>query len=133
MLKKIDARYHMTKNPVTFKADTDIFEAISVMLEKKISGATVLDDEKRVVGVISEFDCLKAILSGSYYEQVGGTVGEFMTAEVEVVSKDMDILKVAERLINGKRRRLPIVEDGKFIGQYSIRSILNAVRDFNRK
>lgn len=132
MLKKIDAKYHMTKNPVTFKADTEIFEAISVMLDKKISGATVLNEKKEVVGVISEFDCLKAILSGSYYEQAGGTVGEFMTAEVEVVGKDMDILKVAERLIKGKRRRLPIVEDGKFIGQYSIRSILNAVKEFNK-
>ncbi len=133
MLKKIEAKYHMTKNPVTFKADTEIFDAISVMLEKKISGATVLNEKKEVVGVISEFDCLKAILSGSYYEHAGGTVGEFMTAEVEVVDKEMDILKVAERLIKGKRRRLPIVEDGKFVGQYSIRSILNAVKDFNKK
>lgn len=131
MLKNINAKYHMTKNPVTFKPETDIFDAISQMLDAKISGATVLDDEKRVVGVISEFDCLKAILSGSYYGQVGGTVREFMTEEVEVVDTTLDILQVSERLISGKRRRLPVVEDGKFVGQYSIRSILSAVKDFN--
>jgi CBS domain-containing protein len=62
---------------------------------------------------------------------VGGTVREFMTEEVEVVDTTLDILQVSERLISGKRRRLPVVEDGKFVGQYSIRSILSAVKDFN--
>ncbi len=132
MLKDIKAEHHMTKNPVTFTAETDIFDAINAMTENKISGATVIDDENRIVGVISEVDCLKAILNGSYYGQVGGKVGQFMSEEVETADKNLDILKVAEMLIKGNRRRLPVVENGKFVGQYSIRSILTAVNEFNR-
>ncbi|WP_432452327.1 MULTISPECIES: CBS domain-containing protein [unclassified Agarivorans] len=130
-LSSMRAIDHMTKNPVTVKPATSLFEAIDIMLAAKVSGATVLNEQREVVGVISEIDCLQAILKGTYHGEIGGMVKEFMTEEVDSVSPDMDILAVAEKLINDKRRRLPVVKDGKFIGQYSIRSILNAVKDFN--
>ncbi|GGA99850.1 CBS domain-containing protein [Agarivorans gilvus] len=132
-LRSIRAIDYMTKNPVTVKPSTSLFEAIDIMLAAKVSGATVLNDNKEVVGVISEIDCLQAILKGTYHGEIGGTVKEFMTEEVDSVGTDMDILAVAELLIKQKRRRMPVVENGKFIGQYSIRSILNAVKEFNLK
>ncbi len=130
-LRSIRAIDYMTKNPVTVKPSTSLFEAIDIMLAAKVSGATVLNDKSEVVGVISEIDCLQAILKGTYHGEIGGAVNEFMTAEVDSVGTDMDILAVAEMLIKQKRRRMPVVENGKFIGQYSIRSILNAVKEFN--
>jgi CBS domain-containing protein len=56
-----------------------------------------------------------------------------MTKDVEVVDAEQDILAIAEQLIRDKRRRLPVVRDGKFIGQFSVRSILSAVKNFNNK
>lgn len=110
--------------------DTNIVTAINKMGENKISGATVIDADNNVVGVISEMDCLKAVLDGSYYGEINGTVGDYMTAEVESVSADATIIDLAQLLIENHRRRLPVVEDGKFIGQYSARSILQAIKDF---
>ncbi|MGY5452509.1 CBS domain-containing protein [Agarivorans sp. MS3-6] len=130
-LSSIQAINHMTKNPVTVKPSTSLFDAIDIMLTAKVSGATVLNDQREVVGVISEIDCLQAILKGTYHGEIGGMVKEFMTEEVDSVGPEMDILAVAEKLINDKRRRMPVVQNGKFIGQYSIRSILNAVKEFN--
>jgi len=131
MLKSVDAKEYMTDQPVTVKPDTDIFKAIKVLSDHKISGATVVDDENNVVGVISEFDCLKAILSGSYYNEVGGTVGDFMTRDVESIDNNLDIIEVAKQMLATKRRRFPVVEDGKFVGQLSVRSILKAVKNFD--
>ncbi|PCJ42365.1 MAG: CBS domain-containing protein [Moraxellaceae bacterium] len=131
MLKSVNGRDYMSTKPITVSADANIFQAINELLVHKISGATVINDDNEVVGVISEFDCLKAILDGSYYGEINGTVGEYMTKNVETISADADILEVAQRLIKSKRRRLPVIEDGKFAGQFSIRSILEAVRDFD--
>ncbi|NRA22657.1 MAG: CBS domain-containing protein, partial [Oceanospirillaceae bacterium] len=79
----------------------------------------------------SEIDCLRAILDGSYYNEVGGTVSDFMSLEIDSVTKHVDFLAVAKRMVDDRRRRIPIVENGKFIGQLSERSILKAIKDFD--
>ncbi len=129
----IDAKDHMTVAPVTLLPSTGIFDAIQALLDRKISGATVIDQDGNVVGVLSEMDCLRAILSGTYHGQVGGTVADYMTSTVETVEGELSIMDVAQRLLDGNRRRFPIVKEGKFVGQYSCRSMLNAVVELNAK
>ncbi len=131
MLKSISSRDYMTERPVTFPPDTNIFTVIHELLVHKISGATVVDEEGRLLGVISQGDCLKAILDGTYHGYSNGSVAEVMTTEVDTVSPDLDLIDVARTLLTKKRGRLPVVEDGKFIGQISIRSILRAVKDYD--
>jgi CBS domain-containing protein len=132
MLRSIESKDHMTIAPVTLRPNTSIFEAIDAMLARHISGATVLDDQGRVVGVISELDCLRAILSGTYHGDVGGTVADIMTTKVETIELGASIVDVAEKLVSGHRRRFPVVKDGKFVGQVSCRSILRAVIEYAR-
>ena len=132
MLQSNKTEDYMTVNPVTLSPSTGIYEAIEALLARSISGATVIDDENNVVGVISEMDCLRAILSGTYHGQVGGTVGDYMTSEVESVSEERMVLDVARQLVDGNRHRLPIVRDGKFVGQFSCRSMLRAVVEMAR-
>jgi len=130
MLGSIIAKDYMSINPVTFRADTDIFEAIHILLLHKISGATVINEKNEVVGVISEMDCLKAIINVGYYGEGGGSVGDFMTANVESIDKNINIVDAAQLLVSTKRRRMPVIEAGKFSGQISARSILQAFKDF---
>lgn len=127
MLRSIDAKNHMTAQPVTVRPDTPIFEAIEALIDRSISGATVVDGDGNVVGVLSEMDCLKAILAGAYHGEVGGVVSDIMTRDVESASEELSVIEVAEQLIKGHRRRLPVVRNGKFVGQYSCRSMLKAV------
>ena len=130
MLRSVEAKDHMTRSPVTLTPETKIFDAIEALIERSISGATVLDEHGNVVGVISEMDCLQAILSGTYHGEAGGTVGAIMTREVESVEEGVNVLEVAQQLIDGHRRRFPVVKEGKFVGQVSCRSILRAVIEF---
>lgn len=132
MLRSIESTDHMTVAPVTLTPETPIFAAIDALLARHISGATVLDANGRVVGVISELDCLRAILSGTYHGEAGGTVGDIMTKQVDTVEHGSSVVDVAQRLIDGHRRRFPVVKDGKFIGQVSCRSILRAVIEYAR-
>jgi len=131
MFRSVDALDYTTAQPVTVKPDTNIFELIHELLVHKVSGATVVDDDNNILGVISEIDCLKAILNGSYYNEINGTVADFMTTEIDSVPCNVDILAVAKKMIDERRRRIPIVENGKFKGQLSVRSILKAIKDFD--
>ncbi len=127
MKKSISAREYMSEHPHTVNPESNVFEAIRLIIEHKLSGLTVTDAENNIVGVISEVDCLRAILDGSYYGEVGGTVADYMTANVQSVTVDMAIIDIAKMMLDNNRRRMPVSDQGKFIGQFSIRSILNAI------
>lgn len=130
MLKSVKVRDYMKGHLLTFRVETDLFRAIDLLLEHRVSGAPVVDEDKRLIGVLSENDCLRGILSGAYYEDAGGVVGNYMTQGADVVSPDDDIIDVAERFISARRRRFPVVEDGKVVGQISRRDVLCAVKQF---
>ncbi|AEB59668.1 CBS domain-containing protein [Ectopseudomonas mendocina] len=130
MLKSIKVRDYMTRHLVTFRSDTDLFTAINRLLEHRISGAPVVDSQGHLVGLLSEGDCLRGILSGAYYEAVGGTVSTYMTTAVETVSPEADIIELSERFLRGRRRRMPVIENGRLVGQISRHDVLRAVKEF---
>ncbi len=129
MLESIKMKDFMSVAPVTFRSDTEVFHAVHVLLQHKISGATVVDDAGQVVGVISEMDLLKAMKEISYYNQGDAQVGEYMTSELDYIDDEKNIFDAANTLLKLKRRRLPVVNQGRFIGQISCRSLLQAFKD----
>ena len=131
MLRSVKASDYMAEKLVTFTPETDLFEAINQLLEHRITGAPVICANGELVGLLSEADCLKAILTLTYHEEeMGGKVGDYMSPEVYTVNYDADIIAVAEEFINNGRRRLPVVKDGKLVGQISRRDVLRAVEQF---
>jgi CBS domain-containing protein len=130
MLKSIKVRDYMTRHLVTFRSDTDLFTAINRLLEHRIAGAPVVDSQGHLIGLLSEGDCLRGILSGAYYEAIGGVVSAYMTTELETISPETDIIEVSERFLRGRLGRLPVVENGRLIGQISRSDVLRAVKEF---
>ena len=130
MLKSIKVRDYMTTHLLTFRADTDLYTAIGLLLEHRVSGAPVLDEQGALIGLLAETDCLRGILSGAYFEETGGTVGACMNPRVESVGADMSVIEVAERFLHGGHRRLPVVEEGRLLGQISCQDVLRAVKEF---
>jgi CBS domain-containing protein len=129
MLDSIQIDDFMTISPVIFSPETELYEAVHILLENKVTGGTVLDEEGHVLGVVSEMDLLKALENVSYYNEGGGKVGDYMTTEVVAIEEHMNIFDVANKLLELKIRRLPVVRHGKFAGQVSCRSILQAMKD----
>lgn len=131
MLTSYETDDFMSVQPVTFSPDTGIFEAIHVLLQRKVSGATVINENKEVVGVISELDCLKAIIhQGYYHEGHGGKVSDFMsTNNIDTLPPHASLIDSAQTMLDKRRRRMPVVENGKFVGQVSARSMLQAFKD----
>ena len=69
MLLKIVVRECMVTSLVTFRKETPIYEALDKILEYKISGAPVIDENQHMVGMFSESDALRAILKMVYHEE----------------------------------------------------------------
>lgn len=129
MLKSIKVRDYMVQHLLTFRADTDLFTAIDLLLEHRISGAPVVDAQGYLIGLLSEDDCLRGILAGAYHEAIGGQVEGYMVREIETLSPEADIVDVAERFLQGWRL-MPVVEQGRLIGQISSHDLLRAVKEF---
>ena len=127
MLKSIKVRDYMTTKLITFRPDADIFEAIETLQAHRISGAPVIDSNGQMVGIVSEGDCLKAIIKDIYYEEAGGKVSDYMSTEIATISPEDDIVDVAVEFQKQKRKRFPVLDDGELVGQISQRDILRAV------
>lgn len=133
MLKSIKVADYMTRRLVTVSPEMSVNEAIRVLLENSISGAPVVDESGRLVGVFSESDCLKGALEASYHGTEIGPVKEYMSTELQTVSGETSILDVAEMFLADHRRRLPVVDGGRLTGQISRRDLLRAMDDFSRR
>jgi len=133
MLHSVRLEDCLLRRPVTVKPEQNVMEAIDQILQHKISGVCVVDDDNNLVGVLSELDCLKAILGAVYNEGGVGPVRDYMTtSDLKLAGPNANIVDIAQDMLNDHLRRRPVVEDGKLVGQITCRQLLKAVRDFRR-
>ncbi len=117
----------MATDLLTLNPGMEINNALVHLLEKNYSGAPVVDGAGKLVGVLSKKDCLKAALNASYYQQWGGTVGDYMNSEAETLDADLDLVQAAELFLKSNYRRFPVLRDGKLVGQISRADLLKAI------
>ena len=131
MLRSVELKDYMLTHPVSVNVDSDMGEAIRLIIDNKISGLCVIDDHTHLVGILSELDCLRAMLSATYNEGGIGMVREYMASDNLVVANPHeDITNVAQDMLRKNKRRRPVVEDGKLVGQITCRQLLSAVKSF---
>lgn len=119
---------YMAKDLVTFKPDDEIGEVISMLNDRQISGAPVLNERKELVGIISEQDCLRVVIDSVYHNQPISKhlVKEYMQKDIISVPFNADVVDVADMFLKHRFRRFPVVKDGILQGQVSKRDILKA-------
>ncbi len=129
----------MSTKVFTVKKDTTVEEIAHMLTENKISGVPVVDDEYRVIGIVTQKDLLYKeieprfpavveILGGliflkgvkHYQEELKKLVAtkaeDIMTKKVVTVSEDDEIEKVAELMVERDINRLPVIKGGKLSG-----------------
>ena len=129
-MKSLKVKDCMATNLVTFTLSTNVVDAMDVLLKHGISGAPVVDGEGALVGIVSEVDLIQVVVQDSYYNEPAGIVADFMRSNVETVTSDTDIFTLAEKFIIEHRRRYPVVDKGRLVGQISRRDVLRAASEF---
>ena len=118
---------------ITFRPDQSIEEVIDIIISKGISGAPVLDEKRKLVGIISEKDCLRIIVDQAYHNLPSSSrkVSDYMTVNVKTLPSNSNVVEAANEFLNSPVRRFPIVDDGVLIGQISRMDVLKASKNVN--
>jgi CBS domain-containing protein len=112
----------------TLNPKTEILDAVDFLLEKHVTGAPVVDGENRVVGILTEKDCLNLLAAGSDADLPQGSVEDFMTHEVQTIPPSMNVYFCAGLFMNTVIRRFPVVEHDKLVGAITRFDILRAIQ-----
>lgn len=124
----------MHRNPLTIARGDYLAKAISMILEYKLTGLTVTDQAGAVVGILSELDCIKAVLNAIYNDGDPEhlLVENAMEEEINTCTSGDSIVEVAQSMVQTRQRRRPVVEGGKLVGQVSSNNILWALMEHSR-
>jgi CBS domain-containing protein len=126
-------RDHMDTTVHCVAPETPILDAVDFLLEHRVTGAPVIDANGRLVGMLSERDCLKLLAKGVDANVPRGTVADFMTSEIIAIPPDMDIYFAAGMFLGSTVRRLPVVENDKLVGAITRFDILRVIQAKLRK
>lgn len=127
MLKSVKVRDWMTANVLTLGPQMEMLRAVHMLVENRISGAPVIDENGKLVGILSEKDCMRVALEAGYHAHYGGRVCDYMNRDVRTVDAQASVLDVAERFNNAPYRRYPVLEGDRLVGQISRRDVLRAL------
>ncbi len=100
-----------------------VFQAIEMMEEKEVGALTVLDDDARLAGIISERDfARKVILKDKSAHET--SVADIMSTDVVVVGEETAIDKCMALMSQKKIRHLPVIESGTPVGMITVGDLL---------
>jgi len=141
----------MTKDVLTVKPDMSVRDLADFLVKNTISGVPVVNDEGKIVGIVTENDLIRqnvplhiptvvTILDSFFYlnspkhfeeelnRMVAVTVKELCTEDVVTVEKDTPIKKIANIMESGKAGHLlPVVEGGKLVGIIGKADLVKAI------
>ncbi len=123
------ARDFMTTRLVTLRPRMDVFDAMGLLLKHQISGAPVIDDDGMFLGTFSEKTCMSVVIDAAYEQLPTNEVFAFLDAKVRTIADDCDLFSIAQILLTESCRRLPVLRDGKLVGQISRRDVMRVTLD----
>lgn len=129
----------MTTDLIVVGPDATIGEIAKLLVENHISGLPVVDENKKVLGIISEGDLLHKevfpktpdvlnILGALIYyngvkayrqafrKMMASTAAELMTEKVVTVQESADLSEIGELMLEHHIKRVPVIKDGRLVG-----------------
>ncbi|TVP55271.1 MAG: CBS domain-containing protein [Halomonadaceae bacterium] len=120
-------REYMKSLSLSF-VETDSVEAVAAALVKRRElGAPVLDEQQKLVGFVTEQDCIKQMLNDSYYSQEHMLARDIMSRETVSVTQEDNIMHLAEQMIQNKPKLYPVLENERVVGIIARSDVLRAL------
>jgi CBS-domain-containing membrane protein len=143
----MNAEQVMTRRVVSITPEASIWEAACLMLQEQISGLPVIDSEGKLVGILTEGDCLRRAETGTertrprwlellatsgrlaneYIHSHGRKVAEVMTPDVVTVTEDTSLEQVVHLMETRRIKRIPVLRGRKVVGIVGRANILHAL------
>lgn len=112
----------MTSNVITVSPTDSVKKVIQVLIEKKVSGVPVVDDQNNVLGVVTEYDLILGIATvGS-----GRDIRQIMKKIFTSISPKTDVEEITDMILTKRFKSFPVIDDdGKLVGVVSRRDIMS--------
>lgn len=130
MLHTVCVKDFMQRDFVKLRPDEDLYHAVQVLTHKEVPAAVVVDKKEKLVGILSETDCMRAVLDASYNERPPGNVEQYMTKEMDTINVEATLLDTAAIFKNKTYRLYPVVDHGRLVGVVTRRRLLRATEPF---
>ena len=111
----------MMHQPLTIRQNASLGEALATLLREEAGEIYVVDQSSRLLGVLPDYELLKAKLTGVPSSE---PVETLMSRHLATVSPSTQAAEIAPIFRYGKHRQLAVVEEGCLVGQISRRDIL---------
>jgi CBS domain-containing protein len=108
---------------VTIAPSASLASAVGLLVEKCIGAVLILGADRRVVGILSERDVVRALAergAGALEEPVSQT----MTRKVSTCNENESVFNIMERMTDERSRHVPVVDQGKLVGIVSIGDVV---------
>lgn len=121
------ARDLMTSSVVRLRPDMPVLDAVTILHDRGFSGAPVVDEDQRLVGILSELDTLRVLAAAAFHDRPDGVVADRMSTDVVTVGPEDDVFALVTLIDERGLKRLPVVEDGRVIGLVTRRDVMDAL------
>lgn len=124
----------MTTSPITTTPNTPLWKLEQIFETHDFNGIPVLDEQERLVGIVTKFDLLKAFIFTPesiiphYDEIISRPAESVMTINPETVTPDMPLSRLLQQLVEMRTKSFPVVEEGRLVGIISREDMLKALR-----
>ena len=110
----------MSPNLVTVDPETTVAQAATIMAEKRIGSALVMDGDT-LAGIFTERDIVRALSQD--FDAPGHPIAHWMTRNPTTIGPDETHQDALDRMLQGGFRHLPVIDDGRLVGVVSIRDL----------
>lgn len=119
---------YMHRHPVTFTVDMPVELAVDRLIKGRQTGGPVVDSNNKIIGFVSEQDCLARMLMSTYHDQQAARVADVMSVEVLTVKPYYGIIDLAQMMLKIKPKVYPVVDDdGYLLGIITRTDVLGAI------
>ena len=119
---------YMHRHPVTFTVDMPVELAVDRLIKGRQTGGPVVDIDNKIVGFISEQDCLARMLMSTYHDQQSARVADVMNSQVLTVKPYYGVIDLAQMMLEIKPKLYPVVDDdGYLLGIITRSDVLKAI------
>ncbi|RLG76319.1 MAG: histidine kinase [Thermoprotei archaeon] len=116
----------MVEPVITLHGEAELMDVVKLMAEKDIGCIVVVNNDRKVCGIISERDIIKALGSKSFLENL--KVKDVMSKDIMCMEEHRPIVEALRIMLANKIRHLPVVDsENKLRGIVSLRDIAGSV------